>query len=101
MVSVKKHLYAHAATIIGMLMGRNARLVVSIARLAPIQSVTALLEHVKLSVTRVGLVNDVILTVMLLTVKPVRRTIQTYASNAMINFIVKRIPLVSLVPKIV
>lgn len=50
---------------------------------------------------RGGSVNDVILTVMLLIAKPVLKMIKTYATNAMINFMVKRIPLVLLVQEIV
>lgn len=98
---VRKHYCVNAVIVAGMLMGRNARLVVHTALLAYIQSVINLRENVRDFVKKGGLVNDVILIVMLLIAKPVLIMIKTYASNAMIHFIVKQFPLVQHVQEIV
>ena len=84
-------LYVHVVLIVCMQMDRHARNAVFTARLGHFQNVILPLVHVKLSVTLDGLVNDVILTATLLTVKHVPVRIKTYAWNAMMTSITKRI----------
>ena len=84
-------LHVHVVSMVCMQMDIPARNVVFTARLVHFQNVILPLVHVKPSVTRDGLVNDVISTATLLTVKNVPVRTQSYAWNAMTIFITKRI----------